>query len=374
MEEKKKSRKEEREERLESKKESKKRQEKILSSLVALMHSVNKTVSTEDEEVDEIGEFAGFVEEESSVAGRMLSDFIYNFTNEFELGKMFKTWEVRKKVEDADLELEWKVPSGYNMTHFDMDNFSMKLLTRSENPRFDKIILQLHGGGYVAKIKNAYYNMAVNYSEAGHGLSVLSPDYRVASEAKYPGALEDAVASYQWLLDHGFKGEQIIIGGDSAGGGLSIALTMYLRDHNMPLPCGIIAMSPWTDVTLSGESYTLNYELDPLFGNSRRTMLFESDYPGEHDKKDPYISPIYGNFRDFPPMLIQVGSTEMLLSDSVTVASMADIAGADVRLSIYDDMFHVFQLAGKLFPEAKKAWEEIEQFIQLLISEIDIEK
>lgn len=366
MEEKKKSRKEEREERLESKKESKRRQERILSSLVALMENVNKTVSTDAEDVDEIEEFAGFVEEESSVAGRMLSDFIYNFTNEFELGKMYKTWEVRKKVEDADLEREWRVPAGYNMTHFDMENFSMKLLTKSENPRFDKIILQLHGGGYVAKIKNAYYNMAVNYSEAGHGLSVLSPDYRVASEAKFPGALEDAVASYQWLLDRGFRGEQIIIGGDSAGGGLAIALTMYLRDHNIPLPCGIVAMSPWTDVTLSGESYKLNYELDPLFGNSRKTMLFESDYPGNHDKKDPYISPIYGNFRDFPPMLIQVGSTEMLLSDSVTAASMADIAGADVRLSIYNDMFHVFQLAGKLFPEAKKAWEEIEQFIQLL--------
>lgn len=364
MEEKKKSRREEREERLESKKESKKRQERILASLVALMENANKTVSVESEDVDEIEEFAGFVEEESSVAGRMLADFIYNFTNEFELGKMVQSGELRKKV--GDVELEWRVPEGYNMTRFDMENFSMKLLTKDTNPRFDKIILQLHGGGYVVKIKNIYYNTAVNYSEAGHGMSVLSPDYRVDSEAKYPGALEDAIASYQWLLDRGFKGEQIILGGDSAGGGLAIALTMYLRDHNMPLPCGIIAMSPWTDLTLSGESYTLNFELDPLFGNSNETLLYESEYAGDHDKKDPYISPIYGNFRDFPPMLIQVGSTEMLLSDSVTVASMADIAGVDVRLSIYDDMFHVFQLAGKLFPEAKKAWEEIEQFIQLL--------
>ena len=362
MDTKKKSRKEEREERLEHKKESKRRQERILDSLVALMENVNKTAQTED--TDEIEGFAGFVQEESSVAGRMLAEFIYSFTNEFQLGKMIKSGEIRKKV--SDVELEWKPPAGYNMTHFDLDNFSMKLLSRSENPRFDKVILQLHGGGYVARIKNAYYNMAVNYSEAGHGLSVLSPDYRVASEAKYPGALEDAVASYQWLLDHGFKGEQIILGGDSAGGGLAIALTMYLRDHNMPLPCGIVAMSPWADLTLSGESYTLNYELDPLFGNSKQTMIYESDYPGDHDKKDPYISPIYGNFHDFPPMLIQVGTTEMLFSDSVTVASMADIAGAEVRLSIYDDMFHVFQLAGKLFPEAKKAWEEIEQFIQLL--------
>ena len=96
-------------------------------------------------------------------------------------------------------------------------------------------------------------------------------------------------------------------------------------------------------------------------------MIYENDYAGDHDKKDPYISPIYGHFRQFPPMLIQVGSTEMLLSDSVTAASMADIAGVDVRLSIYDDMFHVFQMSGKLLPEAKKAWDEVETFLQLLL-------
>lgn len=314
----------------------------------------------------EIEEFAGFVQEESSPAGKFLADLIYSFTNDFELGKLVKSGEIRKKI--VNVEPEWKVPDGYNMTHFDMENFSMKLLTKTENPRLDKVILQLHGGGYVAKIKNSYYNMATYYSEAGDGLSVLSPDYRVAPEDPYPAALEDALDSYQWLLDRGWKGEQIIVVGDSAGGGLAMALTMYLRDHNMPLPCGIVAMSPWTDVTASGESYTLNYELDPLFGNSKETMIYENDYAGDHDKKDPYISPIYGNFRQFPPMLIQVGSTEMLLSDSITAASMADTVGVDVRLSIYDDMFHVFQMAGKRFPEAKKAWEEVEQFLQLLLN------
>lgn len=364
---KKRSRKEEREERLENKKESKKRQEKLLSSLVALMENVNKTVSTDAEDIEEIEEFAGFVQEESSVAGRMLADLIYSFTNEFELGKLFKTGEFRKKV--VDVEPEWKTPAGYHMTHFDLENFSMKLLSKSENPRLDKVILQLHGGGYVAKIKNAYYNMAVNYSEAGHGLSVLSPDYRIAPKDPYPAALEDAFASYQWLLDRGWKGEQIILAGDSAGGGLAMALTMYLRDHGMTMPCGIVAMSPWTDVTASGESYTLNYELDPLFGNSKETMIYENEYARDYDKKEPYISPIYGNFRQFPPMLIQVGSTEMLLSDSITAASMADIAGVEVRLSIYDDMFHVFQMAGKLLPEAKKAWDEVEQFLKLLLNE-----
>ena len=315
-------------------------------------------------QIQEIEDFAGFVQEESSPAGKLLSDLIYSFTNDFELGKLVKSGEIRKKI--VNVEPEWKAPAGYNMTHFDLENFSMKFLSKVENPRLDKVILQLHGGGYVAKIKNSYYNMATYYSEAGDGISVLSPYYRVAPEDPYPAALEDALDSYRWLLDRGWKGEQIIVAGDSAGGGLAMTLTMYLRDHNMPLPCGIVAMSPWTDLTASGESYTLNYELEPLFGNSKETMIYENDYAGNHDKKSPYISPIYGEFSQFPPMLIQVGSTEMLLSDSITAASMADIAGVEVRLSVYDDMFHVFQMSGKLFPEAKKAWEEVEQFLQLL--------
>jgi len=357
----------EKEVRKENKKLSKEKQRSVMQELAQFMEDVNKTTEVGAQAAKDVETFAGFVQEESSPAGRALADLIYTFTNDFKIGRLVKSGEIRKKV--VDVEPEWKAPDGYNMTHFDLENFSMKLLTRSENPRLDYVVLQLHGGGYVAKIKNSYYTMATYYSEAGDGISVLSPDYRVAPEDPYPAALEDAVASYEWLLSHGWKGEQIIVAGDSAGGGLAMALTMYLRDHDMPLPCGIVAMSPWTDVTASGESYTLNYELDPLFGNTKESMIYINDYPGNHDKKDPYISPIYGNFRKFPPMLIQVGSTEMLLSDSITAASMADVAGCEVRLSIYDDMFHVFQLSGKLFPEAKKAWEEVEQFLQLLLND-----
>lgn len=362
-----KTRKEQREEKKELKRESKRKQESVLSDLAQFMEDVHKTVDTEDEDIEQIEDFAGFVQEESTVAGRALADIIYTFTNDFEIGKLVKSGEIRKKV--VGVEPEWKVPELYNMTHFDLKNFSMKLLTRSRNPKMNFIVLQLHGGGYVAKVKNSYYTMATYYCDAGKGIPVLTPDYRVAPEDPYPAALEDAVASYQWILDHGYKGEQIIVVGDSAGGGLAMALTMYLRDHDMPLPRGIVAMSPWTDVTASGESYSLNYELDPLFGNTKESMIYINDYAGEHDKKDPYISPIYGNFRKFPPMLIQVGSTEMLLSDSITAASMADIAGVEVRLSIYDDMFHVFQMAGPILPEAKRAWDEVEHFIQLLINE-----
>ena len=124
-----------------------------------------------------------------------------------------------------------------------------------KNPNTDRVILQLHGGGYVGRVRNAYYVFAGLYNEVSRGCAVLTPDYRVAPEHKYPAALEDAIASYKWLLDQGYSGEQIIVAGDSAGGGLAMCLTMYLRDHNMPVPGGLVAMSPWTDLTASGESY-----------------------------------------------------------------------------------------------------------------------
>ena len=145
-----------------------------------------------------------------------------------------------------------------------------------------------------------------------------------------------------------------------------MALCMYLRDHDYELPCGIVAMSPWTDLTASGESYDSNYERDPLFGNTRDSLIYNHDYVGNHNPREPYISPLFGDFSDFPPMLIQVGDYEMLLSDSVSVAKKAKEAGVKVRLSIYEGMFHVFQMAMLLMPESKKAWAEVGHFLELI--------
>ena len=228
------------------------------------------------------------------------------------------------------------------------------------------MILQLHGGGYTGAVRNAYYVFAGLYNELSHGCNVLTPDYRVAPENPYPAALEDALASYRWLLSKGYYGEQIILAGDSAGGGLAMALCMYLRDHNMPVPGGIIAMSPWTDLTASGESYETNYEKDPLFGNTRDSLIYSKDYIQDEDPTNPYISPLYGNFSGFPPMLIQVGSYEMLLSDSELVAEKAKRAGCKVRLSIYEGMFHIFQMAMLMIPESKHAWQEIGRFLDII--------
>ena len=297
-----------------------------------------------------------------SVQGKVITELMAHVTNDLLIGKKIKSGELRKRMSEP----AWKVPDCFVMTDISMPNFNMKLLASKDNPRTDRIILQLHGGGYMGAIRNAYYVFAGLYNEVSHGCSVLCPDYRVAPEHLYPAALEDAVAAYQWLLDGGWYGEQIIVAGDSAGGGLAMALTMYLRDHHMPMPGGIVAMSPWTDLTASGESYDTNYEKDPLFGKTRESLIYLSEYAGSHDKMDCYISPLFGDFRNFPPMLIQVGSTEMLLSDSVSVAAKARQQGIKVRLSIYEGMFHVFQMAYLNIPESKKAWMEVGKFLEVL--------
>ncbi len=297
-----------------------------------------------------------------SSRGRVLSRMINYISNESMMGKSLKTGELRKRMSEP----AWTVPAPFNMTHFDMGDFTMKLLSSKENPDTRHVILQLHGGGYMGSIRNAYYVFAGLYNEISHGMSVLSPDYRVAPEDPYPAALEDALASYKWLLEVGYKPENIVVAGDSAGGGLSIALCMYLRDHGMQLPAGIIAMSPWTDLTASGPSYDFNFDKDPLYGGSRESLIYINAYPGDHDKTDPYISPAFGTFDGFPPMLIQVGSHEMLLSDSETVAAKAREAGVKVRFTVYEGMFHVFQMAYTAIPESKKAWAECGRFLDVL--------
>ena len=151
---KKKTRKEEREEKKEIRKELKKKQESVLQELAQFMEGVHKTADTENENIEEIEDFAGFVQEESTAAGRVLSDLMYRFTNDLEIGKKIKMGELRKNYDK--IELEWRPPEGYNMTHFDLKNFSMKLLSKKGNPNFEKVILQLHGGGYIGAIYNNY--------------------------------------------------------------------------------------------------------------------------------------------------------------------------------------------------------------------------
>ncbi len=300
-------------------------------------------------------------EREASVQGTLIREMIARFTSDNLIGRKIKNGELRKKL----VEPPWIIPAGFHMTEIRRDDFVMEWL-EPEQVSSSKVLLQLHGGGYIGAMRNAYRNFAVNYSESGHGMRVLTIDYRVAPEDPYPAALEDAFSAYRWLLEQGYEAQDMIFAGDSAGGGLAMALCMYLKDHGMELPCGIIAMSPWTDLTSSGESYETNYENDPLFGKTRDSLIYNRDYVGLEDPRNPYISPLFGDFDGFPPMLIQVGSYEMLLSDSLMAAEKAKKQGVKVRLSVYEGMFHVFQMAMHLMPESRHAWKEAGRFIEIL--------
>ena len=302
---------------------------------------------------------------DASTQGTLIRELIARFASDHLIGKKIKNGELRKKLTEP----AWNVPEGFTLTEIQMENFTMEWL-EPDLPESGYVLLQLHGGGYVGTMRNAYRSFAALYSELGHGMPVLTIDYRVAPEDPYPAALEDAMCAWDWLLEKGYPEDKIILAGDSAGGGLALALVMYLKDHKRNLPCGLVAMSPWTDMTASGESYQTNYEKDPLFGNTRDSLIYNREYLGLEDPKNPYISPAFGDFNGFPPMLIQAGSYEMLLSDSEIVAQKAKEQGVKVRFHIYEGMFHVFQMAMQLMPESMLAWKEVGKFLDIVTGKL----
>lgn len=296
---------------------------------------------------------------EGSLSGNLVRELIADITNTSS-GHKLQNGELRKNP----VEPEWICPLKYERKEIEMEAFKMEYLSPKE-VKDDRVILQLHGGGYIGPMKNIYRSFAVLYSKALHGGRVLTIDYRVAPQHPFPAALEDAYHAYQWLLEY-YQPKQIFFAGDSAGGGLALALCHYLKEKGQELPNGIIAMSPWTDLTCSGSSYKENYEKDPLFGRTEDSMLFHKDYIGTADPKNPFISPVFGDFTGFPPILFQVGSYEMLLSDSISAAKKAKKAGVPVKCTVYEGMFHVFQMARGLLPESRKAWREIRDYLDYM--------
>ena len=291
------------------------------------------------------------------------SKLIKYLVAEFNSNKRFQDKFTTESYGKSDMDVEYNYPDHLEAERIHMENFEMEKLTwKDSTSRW--VVLHLHGGGYVGAMRKHYKQMAGLYSEVGGGATVITVDYRVAPEHTFPAALEDALTAYEWILDQGYSNDQIILAGDSAGGGLAMALVHALKASWRKLPAGIVAMSPWTDVTCSGNSYNDNFEIDPVFGNERSELVFENPYVGDADPRDPRISPLFGDFYGFPPMLIQVGTDEMLLSDSISVAEKAKSAGVKVRLSVYNGMFHVFQMAGTIMDESKQAWAEVKRFFE----------
>ena len=225
----------------------------------------------------------------------------------------------------------------------------------------ERVIYYLHGGGYVNGSINTHREMASRLSRSA-AARVLLIDYRLAPENPFPAAVEDSVKGYRWLLSKSVHPSKVVIAGESAGGGLTVATLVALRDQGEPLPSAAIPVSPWADMEATGESMKTKAEVDPLV--SRQDLLmFAKTYLGEKDPRIPLASPLYADLKGLPPLLILVGTAEVLLDDAVRLAARAREAGLEVILEPWEDMIHMWHLFPML-PEAQQAMDRIGDFVK----------
>jgi acetyl esterase/lipase len=224
-------------------------------------------------------------------------------------------------------------------------------------------VLYVHGGGFVFGSARGHRPATAGLARLT-GAAVYSLDYRLAPEHPYPAAVDDVVLAYRCLLAGGRKGSDIVIAGDSAGGNLTLAAAHVIRDGGLPLPAGLVMISPALDLTLSGASVTEQAGTDPLLtaaGLHRWFYLYAAGRPLQH----PGLSPLFADQRGLPPCLVQVGNDEILRSDSERLASV----GPDVELQVYDGLWHAFQLFAGLLPSADEALAEIARFCRRVWSD-----
>jgi acetyl esterase/lipase len=226
----------------------------------------------------------------------------------------------------------------------------------------ENVILYFHGGVYVIGYAAATVPLVGDLVRRT-GTKAITLEYRLAPEHPYPAAVEDARAAYVGLLAQGIAPGQIALAGESAGGGLAVALLLALREAGVPLPSCAYLMSPYADLTLSGETLTAKQEVDPLL-TPEGLRARVPDYAGGADAADPLISPIFGELRDLPPLLIQVGSHEVLLSDALRLAARAAISDVPVTLEVTPGVPHVFQAYAALLDEAGAALDRAAGFVK----------
>lgn len=222
-------------------------------------------------------------------------------------------------------------------------------------------VFYLHGGGYVSGSPSHYRDFIWRIANATQA-RVLCISYRVAPEHPFPAAVDDAVSAYRWLLAQGADPQRTAVMGDSAGGGLALALLLRLRDEGVPLPAAAVAMSPWTDLAMAGESYRRFAKADPML-SVVPAQTFARWYLAGGDARQPYASPLYGDHKGLPPTLIQVGSDEILLDDAKTMAERMRAAGCAAELEVWPRMPHVWQVHARLVPEARQAVKRIGDFV-----------
>lgn len=270
-----------------------------------------------------------------------------------------------------------KVPNGFIHRRQGLQHSGLELLRQGDylerreeayasgvQPSPPRTILHLHGGGYMLGLLDPYRYISLSYLKLTDADLVATLDYRHLPEHVFPAALEDAIDAWRYLMAQGCDPRYVVIAGDSAGANLALGLMLWLRDQGEALPGGAVLMSPWADMSFSGETIYTKRHQDPMFGVPEGKELLPENYKrfqeylGDHDPYDPYISPVYGDYEGLPPMLIQSGSEEMLLSDSYRIVNACEEASVPVQHSVYEGMFHTFQVIGRPMLEGRQAWKE----------------
>lgn len=229
--------------------------------------------------------------------------------------------------------------------------------------RQDKAILYFHGGGFRLGSVSSHRGLIARIADAS-GCRILAINYRLAPEHRFPAPVEDAVATYGWMLDQGLTPGNIAFAGDSAGGNLVLATMLSLRERGLPLPLAGVLMSPWTDLAATGTSYLSRADTDPIHARSMILALARTYLGDDGDPRHPLASPLYADLAGLPPLLIQVGDRETVLDDSTLFADKARDAGVDVELQVWDGMIHVFQMFGAELAEARQAVDSIAGFVR----------
>ena len=254
-------------------------------------------------------------------------------------------------------------PPASDVTIFEIDagGVPCQWITAPGVPQ-DRLIIYLHGGAYATCSPTTHKDLISRLSLAS-GAAALGVDYRLAPEYLFPAAVEDCLAAYNWALGHGFEPRNIVLAGDSAGGGLVVSVLLAARDFALPLPAAGVCFSPWVDLQCTGESMSVNDDLD-AFIKYEGLFARAQSYLGEADPKHPWASALYADLHGLPPLLIHVGSAETLLDDSTRLAILAKDSGVDVSLKIWDDMVHVWQLFASVLPEGQQSIDESGEFIR----------
>jgi acetyl esterase/lipase len=278
-----------------------------------------------------------------------------------------ETWDENTSIpafrafaEASNRKMESKLPPGLQVQSFDLCGMKAEWLIPAGADK-QKVIFYTIGGGYVSGSCNDHRTLVAKVAQTS-GIAVLMFDHRLAPEHPYPAALEDSVTAYRWLLQQGTSPENILIMGESAGGGLCLATLLALRDQGLPLPIGAVALSPWTDLKLTGESYRTKAKV--CISPPGMSQVCSKYYVGDHDPTDPWISPLYGDLHGLPPLYINVGEYETMLNDSTRFAAKAKEAGVDTILAVGPKMIHCYPLMAPMFPEATQALNEICDFIR----------